>query len=180
MADLGQVFDSTLVSESDIGNVKPGQSATVKVDAYPNRSFRGVVEKIAPQATVQQSVTMFPVLIRLDNRDGALMPGMNTDVSILVEQQDNVIAVPNDAVRSMRDAATAATALGLDATKVSASLASQRGGGGATAPPSRSRRRSATRHRTFSRRIPRRARRSRRTASRCVRTPRARLAFART
>ena len=133
MADLGQVYDSTLVSESDIGNVKAGQSATVKVDAYPNRTFRGTVEKIAPQATVQQSVTMFPVLIRLDNRDGALMPGMNTDVSILVEQQDNVLAVPNDAVRSPRDAATAATALGLDPQKVSATLASQRGGGSAGA-----------------------------------------------
>jgi HlyD family secretion protein len=131
MADLGQVYDSTLVSESDIGNVKAGQTASVKVDAYPNRTFNGTVEKIAPQATVQQSVTMFPVLIRLDNRDGALMPGMNTDVSILVEHADNVLAIPNDAVRSMRDAATAATALGLDPTKVRASLASQRGGGGA-------------------------------------------------
>jgi HlyD family secretion protein len=140
MADLGQVYDSTLVSESDIGNVKAGQSATVKVDAYPNRTFRGTVEKIAPQATVQQSVTMFPVLIRLDNHDGALMPGMNTDVSILVQQEDNVLAVPNDAVRSMRDAATAATALGLDPQKVRASLTSQRGGGAsggadANAPP---------------------------------------------
>jgi HlyD family secretion protein len=129
MADLGQVYDSTLVSESDIGNVKAGQTASVKVDAYPNRTFTGTVEKIAPQATVQQSVTMFPVLIRLDNRDGALMPGMNTDVSILVQHADNVLAIPNDAVRSMRDAATAATALGLDPAKVRASLASQRGGG---------------------------------------------------
>ena len=131
MADLGQVYDSTLVSESDIGNVKAGQSASVKVDAYPNRTFTGTVEKIAPQATVQQSVTMFPVMIRLDNRDGALMPGMNTDVSILVEHADNVLAIPNDAVRSMRDAATAATALGLDPAKVRESLASQRGGAGA-------------------------------------------------
>ena len=130
MADLGQVYDSTLVSESDIGNVKAGQTASVKVDAYPNRTFRGTVEKIAPQATVQQSVTMFPVLIRLDNHDGALMPGMNTDVSILVEQQDNVLAIPNDAVRSPRDAATAATALGLDPQKVRETLAAQRGGRG--------------------------------------------------
>ncbi|MBK5189590.1 MAG: efflux RND transporter periplasmic adaptor subunit, partial [Gemmatimonadaceae bacterium] len=136
MADLGQVYDSTLVSESDIGNVKAGQAASVKVDAYPNRTFQGTVEKIAPQATVQQSVTMFPVLIRLDNRDGALMPGMNTDVSILVEHADNVLAVPNDAVRSMRDAATAAAALGLDPEKVRTSLASQRGGanGGGNTP----------------------------------------------
>lgn len=129
MADLGQVYDSTLVSESDIGNVKAGQTASVKVDAYPNRTFTGKVERIAPQATVQQSVTMFPVLIRLDNRDGALMPGMNTDVSILVENADNVLAIPNDAVRSMKDAATAATALGLDPAAVRATLASQRAGG---------------------------------------------------
>ena len=139
MADLGQVYDSTLVSESDIGNVKAGQTASVKVDAYPNRTFTGTVEKIAPQATVQQSVTMFPVLIRLDNRDGALMPGMNTDVSILVQNADNVLAIPNDAVRSLKDAATAASALGLDPTTVRATLASQRGaraitgGGGAPA-----------------------------------------------
>ena len=63
MADLSTVQDSVLVNESDIGNVKAGQKASVRVDAYPNRVFQGTVEKIAPQATVQQSVTMFPVFI---------------------------------------------------------------------------------------------------------------------
>jgi HlyD family secretion protein len=114
MADLNQVVDSALVSESDIGNVRPGLTASVRVDAHPNRVFHGVVQKIAPQATVQQSVTMFPVLIGLDNHDGALLPGMNSDVSILVTQQDNALAVPIDAVRPPGDAGTAATALGLD------------------------------------------------------------------
>ena len=118
MADLGQVMDSTLVSESDIGNVKPGQKATVKVDAYPNRAFVGTVEKIAPEATVQQSVTMFPVLIHLDNKDGALMPGMNSDVSVLVQQRTNVLTVPNDALRTPREGAQVAEALGLDPVKV--------------------------------------------------------------
>lgn len=127
MANLGEVMDSTLVGESDIGNVKSGLSATVKVDAYPNRVFHGVVEKISPQATVQQSVTMFPVFVRLDNKDGALMPGMNSDVAILVAQQDNVLAVPNDAVRNMKDLRAAAQALGLDPVAVRAAL-----GGGAT------------------------------------------------
>src|SRR5205085_702354 len=56
LADLSTVYDSTLVNESDIGKVKPGQTATITVDAYPNRQFRGVVEKIEPRATVQQSV----------------------------------------------------------------------------------------------------------------------------
>jgi HlyD family secretion protein len=122
MANLSEIMDSTLVAESDIGNVKAGLNATVKVDAYPNRTFRGTVEKISPVATVQQSVTMFPVFIRIDNRDGALMPGMNSDVSILVEQRDNVLAVPNDAVRSPRDARAAAKALGLDPVAVMSQL----------------------------------------------------------
>jgi len=138
MADLGQVMDSTLVSESDIGNVKPGQKATVKVDAYPNRAFTGTVEKIAPEATVQQSVTMFPVLIRLDNKDGALMPGMNSDVSVLVQQRTNVLTVPNDALRTPREGAQVAEALGLDPTKVTdevkTQLASLHPGAGRTAP----------------------------------------------
>jgi HlyD family secretion protein len=125
MADLSEVMDSTLVSESDIGNVKPGQRATVKVDAYPNRSFLGTVEKIAPQATVQQSVTMFPVLIRLDNKDGALMPGMNSDVSVLIQQRTNVLTVPNDAVRTPREGAAVARALGLDPDKVTEDVKTQ-------------------------------------------------------
>ena len=129
LADLSVVYDSTLVSEADIGKVKAGQAATVTVDAYPNRTFRGTVEKIEPRATVQQSVTMFPVSIRIENPDGALMPGMNTDVSILVQSEANALAVPNDAVRSMRDVATTAQALGLDPQKVQEQLASARGGG---------------------------------------------------
>ncbi len=118
LADLGAVYDSTLVNESDIGKVKAGQEVRVTVDAYPGRTFRGTVQKVEPQATVQQSVTFFPVLVRLDNPDRALMPGMNTDVSVLVSEHDNVLAVPLDAVRAAREAATAATALGLDADSV--------------------------------------------------------------
>jgi HlyD family secretion protein len=130
IANLNTVYDSTLVTESDIGKVKPGQAASVTVDAYPGRTFRGVVEKIEPRATVQQSVTMFPVLIRIDNQDGALMPGMNSDVSILVDERDGVLAVPVDAVRPMREAVTAATALGLDPQRVQ-QLVQQAGGRGA-------------------------------------------------
>lgn len=133
LADLGAVYDSTLVNESDIGRVKPGQEARVTVDAYPGRTFHGVVQKVEPQATVQQSVTFFPVLIRIDNPDRALMPGMNTDVSVLVSERDNVLAVPLDAVRSGRDAATAATALGLNADSVRAMLQAQRGARGGAA-----------------------------------------------
>lgn len=136
VADLGAVYDSTLVNESDIGKVKPGQEARVTVDAYPGRIFRGVVQKVEPQATVQQSVTFFPVLIHIDNPDRALMPGMNTDVSVLVSERDNVLTVPVDAVRSGREAITAATALGLDPDTVRQMLQAaraQRGAGAARA-----------------------------------------------
>jgi HlyD family secretion protein len=114
MADLSHVRDSTLVGESDIGRVRSGLTASVRVDAYPNRVFHGTVDKIAPQATVEQSVTMFPVLINIDNQDGALMPGMNSDVSVLVSRADGALAIPNDAIRTTRDLETAAVALGID------------------------------------------------------------------
>ena len=87
MADLTKVRVRTLVNETDIGKVRAGLPATVTVDAYPDRPFQGVVEKIEPQATIQQSVTMFPVLMSIDNRSGLLMPGMNGEVSIETERR---------------------------------------------------------------------------------------------
>ena len=133
MADLSHVRDSTLVGESDIGRVRSGLTASVRVDAYPNRIFHGTVDKIAPQATVEQSVTMFPVLINIDNQDGALMPGMNSDVSVLVSRAEGALAVPNDAIRTMRDAEAAAMALGVDPDEARKELESQMGPAGSSA-----------------------------------------------
>lgn len=113
MADLSKVRMRAMVNETDIGNILPGQLATVTVDAFPSRRFQGVVEKVEPQAVVQQSVTMFPVLVSLSNLDGALKPGMNGEVVMEVLRKDNVLAIPSEAVRSMRDASTVAPALGL-------------------------------------------------------------------
>jgi HlyD family secretion protein len=118
LANLNNILDSALVNESDIGRVQPGQSASVTVDAYPGRTFHGTVERVAPEATVQQSVTMFPVLIGLDNQEGLLKPGMNSDVTILIQQVTNVLTVPNDAITTTRDAPSAATTLGVDPASV--------------------------------------------------------------
>lgn len=134
LADLSTVYDSTLVNESDVGKVRAGQEVRVTVDAYPGRTFRGTVEKVEPRATVQQSVTFFPVLVRLDNEDGALMPGMNTDVSILVDRREGVLTVPLDALRSTREASAAATALGLDAQQVRTALQNARAGAAGRPP----------------------------------------------
>lgn len=122
MADLTKVRVRALVNETDIGNVRAGQPARVTVDAYPERPFQGTVEKIEPQAVVQQSVTMFPVIVSLDNREGFLKPGMNGEVSMIVDRRENVIAVANDAVRTVREAATAATFVGLNPDSVTAQV----------------------------------------------------------
>jgi HlyD family secretion protein len=125
MADLGSVRIRALFNETDIGQVQPGQSATVVVDAYPDRRFTGTVEKIEPQAVVQQNVTMFPVLVTLQNLEGLLKPGMNGETSVLVDERMNVLAVPNDALRNPREAAATAPVLGLNPDSVRASVATQ-------------------------------------------------------
>lgn len=143
MADLTKVRVRALVNETDIGNVRAGQPARVTVDAYPERPFQGTVEKIEPQAVVTQSVTMFPVIISLDNSEGFLKPGMNGEVSMVVDRRENVVAVPNDAVRTVREAATAAAFVGLNPDSVTAQVRAMqaalsgngRGGNGAPGAP---------------------------------------------
>ncbi len=122
MADLTKVRARALVNETDIGRVQAGQSATVIVDAFPDRPFTGIVEKIEPQAVVQQNVTMFPVLVSLENRDGLLMPGMNGEVAIISDRRENVVAVPNEAIRGVREAAQAAAILGINPDSVQAQI----------------------------------------------------------
>ena len=125
MANLNQVRMRALFNETDIGSVQPGQEATVIVDAYPDRPFRGTVEKIEPQAVVQQSVTMFPVLVSLANREGLLKPGMTGEASVLVDHRDAVLAVPNDAVRNVREGVAIAVQLGLNPDSVQADVQRQ-------------------------------------------------------
>jgi HlyD family secretion protein len=127
MADLSRVRVRALFNESDIGLVRGGQIATVNVDAYQNRPFTGTVEKIEPQAVIQQNVTMFPVLVTLNNEEGLLKPGMNGEVTVTVSELPNVLAVPNDAVRQTREAAAIAVMLNMNPDTVNAEIRSQQG-----------------------------------------------------
>ena len=115
MADLSELEIRTLVDEIDIGNVKAGLRIESMVEAFANLNFEGEVMKIEPQAVVQQSVTTFPVLSRIDNSGGLLLPGMNADVSIIIKERSNVLTVSNEAVRSPEDAREVIQLLGLDA-----------------------------------------------------------------
>jgi HlyD family secretion protein len=132
MADLSRIRMRALVAEADIGRVRAGQSVRVEVDAFAGRAFPGTVEKIEPQAVVQQSVTMFPVLVSISNEQGLLLPGMNGEVTMLVDERENVVAVPIDGLRSAREISAVAETFGLDPDTVQA-LASRRGGAGAGA-----------------------------------------------
>ena len=114
MADLKSMQVRTLVDETDMGDIRPGMQANVTVEAYPERRFVGIVEKIEPQALVQQNVTMFPVIVRLDNSSGLLRPGMNAEVEIELAQATGVLLIPNNAVVTPEDAQPAAMVLGLD------------------------------------------------------------------
>ncbi|MEM7414657.1 MAG: efflux RND transporter periplasmic adaptor subunit [Gemmatimonadota bacterium] len=114
MADLGEMQVRTLVDETDMGDLEAGLEASVRVEAYPDRTFVGVVDKIEPQATVEQNVTMFPVIVSIDNRAGLLRPGMNAEVEISIDEARDVVMVPNNAVVQTTDVGPAAMALGLD------------------------------------------------------------------
>ena len=123
MADLSHVQVRMLVDEIDIGKVQPGVGASVNVAAYPNRPFQGEVIKVEPQAVAEQNVTMFPVLIDIENRAGLLRPGMNAEVEVLIARRLNVPTIPNAALRTDDDILAAGSVLGLDESTVRDMLA---------------------------------------------------------
>lgn len=123
MADLNLVQVRTLVDETDIGKIQPGMRATVEVAAFSNRPFQGSVIKVEPQAVTQQNVTMFPVLVRIENQDRLLKPGMNSEVELHIGRREGVLAVPNAALRTRGDVSSAAAVLGLTMERVQEQLA---------------------------------------------------------
>jgi len=108
IADLGRVRMRVTIDEVEMGNIRVGLPASVAVDAFPDRTFDGVIEKIEPQAVVTQGVTFFPVMVSINNKDGLLMPGMNGEVTIRAADLSNVIQIPIDAIRPTTELAPVA------------------------------------------------------------------------
>jgi HlyD family secretion protein len=127
MADLSAVQIRSLVDETDIGKIRPGMTASVLVAAYPNQPFPGEVVKIEPQAVVEQNVTMFAVLISIQNPHGLLMPGMNAEVEVSIARSDNAMTIPVMALRTSRDYESTASILGRSEDDIRSALAD--GGG---------------------------------------------------
>ncbi len=87
------------VSEADIGQVKDGQPVDFTVDAFPDDVFHGAVTQVRKSPTTTQNVVTYQTIISVDNPEQKLFPGMTADVSILVAQSDNVLEIPNTALR---------------------------------------------------------------------------------
>lgn len=122
IADLGRVRMKVNIAEADMGNVRIGEKAAITVDAFPDRSFDGVVEKIEPQAVVDQGVTFFPIMVSIDNQERLLMPGMDGEVTILAERRSHVLTVPADAVRGAGELSSVARLFGMKADSLNLQL----------------------------------------------------------
>ncbi len=110
--DLTKMQVSADVSESDIGMCKVGQPVSFTVDAYPEETFRGKIAQIRLNATVNQNVVTYPVIIEVDNPDLALRPSMTANVSIDVATTRDVLRVPNAALRFKPEEAASPSAAG--------------------------------------------------------------------
>ena len=118
MADLSKVRIRAFIDEIDIGKVSVGQNVSIRVSAFREEVFSGMVSKIEPLARVDQGVTIFPVLIDIDNKDNLLLLGMNTDVVIQVVDKDVALSAPTGALRTRKDVYSGAEILGISKEKV--------------------------------------------------------------
>ena len=118
MADLAKVRVRALVDEIDVGKVSIGQVVSIKVAAYRDKEFFGIVSKIEPQAKIEQNVTTFPVLIDIENDENLLLLGMNTDVVIEVLNKEVTLSTPTMSLRTRKDIYTAASILNISKGEV--------------------------------------------------------------
>ena len=115
--DLSEMRIDTSFAEADIGNLREGQKARFTVDAFPNRNFTGEVQQIRLNPSNQQNVVTYNVRITVANPEQVLLPGMTAYVNIAVAKRENVLTVPNAALRfklpdDLKSAAEAAPAGG--------------------------------------------------------------------
>jgi HlyD family secretion protein len=97
--DLTKMQINTNVAESDIGSVRAGQDVEFTVDAYPDSPFQGKVWQIRQAPITVQNVVTYDVVVRVNNRELNLMPGMTANVSIVIETRRDVPRISNAALR---------------------------------------------------------------------------------
>lgn len=97
--DLEKMQIEVNVSEADIGKVKEGQDVTYTLDGYPDSEFEGKVTQVRISPTTVSNVVTYSVIVTVDNSDLKLKPGMTANVSIITAKNENVLCVPNIALK---------------------------------------------------------------------------------
>lgn len=97
--DLTKMQIDANVSEADVGGVENGQDVDFTVDAFPYRTFHGKVIQVRNSPTTVQNVVTYDAVIEVSNADLKLKPGMTANVSIVVARRENVLKIPNAALR---------------------------------------------------------------------------------
>ncbi len=97
--DLTRMQIDSSVAEADVGGVEENQDVDFRVDAYPNRTFHGTVTQVRNAPTTQNNVVTYDCVIGLTNADYKLKPGMTANVSIVIAQHEDVLKIPNSALR---------------------------------------------------------------------------------
>jgi len=97
--DLTKMLVYAKTDESDVGNIKVGKPVTFKVDAFPKETFHGVVNQVRMNATTVQNVVTYDTIVEFANPDLKLFPGMTAYVTIPVATVQNVLKLPNTALR---------------------------------------------------------------------------------
>ncbi|MBI3912908.1 MAG: efflux RND transporter periplasmic adaptor subunit [Chloroflexi bacterium] len=100
LVDLATLQVKVTLSEVDIAKVKAGQTAQMTLDALTGKTYSAQVQSVAPIGTVTQGVVNYPVTLVVQNVDGSIKPGMTANMAIAVERRDNVLLIPNRAVRT--------------------------------------------------------------------------------
>jgi HlyD family secretion protein len=106
--DLAHMQILAQVGESDIAQIKPGQTVNFTVQALPNQTFHGTVQQVRLQSTTTDNVVNYTVVIAVDNAQGKLLPGMTARVDFITKAATNVLKVSNAALR-FRPASVAVT-----------------------------------------------------------------------
>ena len=98
-ADLTKMQVNANIDEADVGRIRPGQTVTFHVDAYPTEEFEGTVAQIRLQPVVVQNVTTYGTIINVPNNDLKLKPGMTANLKVQIARRSDVLRVPNAALR---------------------------------------------------------------------------------
>jgi HlyD family secretion protein len=97
--NLSDMQVQVAIDEADISRVRLDQKATFTVDAFAGREFTGTVSQVRKAATSTQNVITYTVVVAFANADARLLPGMTANVRLITDTRDNVLKVPNAALR---------------------------------------------------------------------------------